>query len=164
MKNKKTNAARILDRMNITYKLLEYEVDENNLDAVHVAHTAGIEPEKVFKTLCMKGDKTGVLFACLSGNNEVDLKALARLSGNKKVEMVHLKEVLTLTGYIRGGVSPLGAKKNFPVFLDQQAFLYEEISISAGMRGLQILLNPRDLQKATNATCGEFATLHDLLQ
>lgn len=156
MKTKKTNAARILDKLKINYGLLEYEVDENNLDAVHVAKIAGIPPEKIFKTLCIRGDKTGVIFACLAGNMEVDLKSLARVSGNKKVEMVHLKEVLELTGYIRGGVSPLGAKKNYPVFIDEHIFSQEEISISAGQRGLQIILTPKDLIKATNATVGSF--------
>ena len=151
MKTKKTNASRILDNMKIAYRLLEYEVDENNLDAVHVANSVGMPSAQVFKTLCVQGDKTGVIFACIPGNHELDLKALAKISGNKRAELVALKDVLPLTGYIRGGVSPLGAKKAYPVFLDLTANNWEEISISAGQRGLQIILAPADLQSATEA-------------
>ena len=151
MKTKKTNASRILDNMKIAYRLLEYEVDENNLDAVHVANSVGMPSAQVFKTLCVQGDKTGVIFACIPGNHELDLKALAKISGNKRAELVALKDVLPLTGYIRGGVSPLGAKKAYPVFLDLTANNWEEISISAGQRGLQIILSPSDLQAATKA-------------
>ena len=137
--------------MKIAYRLLEYEVDENNLDAVHVANSVGMPSAQVFKTLCVQGDKTGVIFACIPGNHELDLKALAKISGNKRAELVALKDVLPLTGYIRGGVSPLGAKKAYPVFLDLTANNWEEISISAGQRGLQIILAPADLQSATKA-------------
>ena len=151
MKIKKTNASRILDNMKIVYRLLEYEVDENNLDAVHVANSVGMPCSQVFKTLCVNGDKTGVVFACIPGDHELDLKALAKISGNKRTELVALKEVLPLTGYIRGGVSPLGAKKPYPVFLDVTASNWEEISISAGQRGLQIILAPSALQAATRA-------------
>ena len=151
MKTKKTNASRILDNMKIAYRLLEYEVDENNLDAVNVANSVGMPSAQVFKTLCVQGDKTGVIFACIPGNHELDLKALAKISGNKRAELVALKDVLPLTGYIRGGVSPLGAKKAYPVFLDLTANNWEEISISAGQRGLQIILAPADLQSATKA-------------
>ena len=151
MKTKKTNASRILDNMKIAYRLLEYEVDENNLDAVHVANSVGMPSAQVFKTLCVQGDKTGVIFACIPGNHELDLKALAKISANKRAELVALKDVLPLTGYIRGGVSPLGAKKAYPVFLDLTANNWEEISISAGQRGLQIILAPADLQSATKA-------------
>ena len=151
MKIKKTNASRILDNMKIAYRLLEYEVDENNLDAVHVANTVGMPCSQVFKTLCVNGDKTGVIFACIPGDYELDLKALAKISGNKRTELVALKEVLPLTGYIRGGVSPLGAKKPYPVFLDVTASNWEEIAISAGQRGLQIILAPSALQAATKA-------------
>ena len=151
MKIKKTNASRILDNMKISYRLLEYEVDENNLDAVHVANTVGMPSSQVFKTLCVNGDKTGVNLACIPGDYELDLKALAKISGNKRAELVALKEVLPLTGYIRGGVSPLGAKKAYPVFLDVTASNWEEISISAGQRGLQIILAPSALQAATKA-------------
>ena len=106
-------------------------------------------PEQVFKTLCVRGDKSGIIFAVIRGNGELNLKALAKISGNKKTEMVHLKEVQPLTGYIRGGVSPLGAKKHYPVFLDDTALTWDTIAISAGMRGLQLLLNPEDLLRVT---------------
>ncbi|MCQ2359692.1 MAG: Cys-tRNA(Pro) deacylase [Phascolarctobacterium sp.] len=149
---KKTNAARILDDLNIEYRLKEYPVDEEHLDAVHVANEVGMPPEQVFKTLCVRGDKTGVIFAVIPGNGELDLKALARVSKNKSCEMVHLKEVLPLTGYIRGGCSPLGAKKDYPVFMDETMILWDEIAISAGQRGMQIIANPEDLARATKAT------------
>lgn len=148
---KKTNAARILDDLEIEYRLLEYPVDEEHLDAVHVAHEVGMPADQVFKTLCVRGDKTGVLFAVIPGNGELDLKALARVSKNKNCEMVHLKEVLPLTGYIRGGCSPLGAKKDYPVFMDETMVLWDEIAISAGQRGMQIIANPEDLARATKA-------------
>lgn len=150
--NKKTNAARILDDLKITYRIIEYEVDENNLDAVHVANSVGMPPEQVFKTLVVRGDKTGVMFAVIPGSGELDLKALAKVSKNKRAELVPLKEVLPLTGYIRGGCSPLGAKKAYPVFMDESCILWDEIAISAGQRGMQILAAPDDLQSATNAT------------
>ena len=150
-KIKKTNAARILDDMQINYELKTYPVDEEHLDAVHVAKEVGMPPEQVFKTLCVRGDKTGVIFAVIPGNGELDLKALARVSGNKRCEMVHLKEVLPLTGYIRGGCSPLGAKKEYPVFMDETCRLFDHIAISAGMRGMQILAAPEDLIRATGA-------------
>lgn len=149
---KKTNAARILDELHMNYRLQAYEVDPENLDAVHVAASVGMPPEQVFKTLCVRGDKTGVIFAVIPGNGELDLKALARVSDNKRTELVHLKEVLPLTGYIRGGCSPLGAKKNYPVFLDESTSLWPEIAISAGMRGLQLIAAPGDLVTATRAT------------
>jgi len=150
-KIKKTNAARILDELHISYELKTYPVDEDHLDAVHVAKEVGMPPEQVFKTLCVRGDKTGVVFAVIPGNGELDLKALARVSGNKRCELVHLKEVLPLTGYIRGGCSPLGAKKNYPVFMDESCQLFDRIAISAGMRGMQILAAPEDLVRATGA-------------
>ena len=112
MKVKKTNAARILDELGIAYTLKEYKVDEEHLDALFVANEVGMPADQVFKTLCARGDKTGILFGVIKGNGELNLKALAKASGNKRVEMVHLKEVQPLTGYIRGGVSPLGAKKS----------------------------------------------------
>ena len=150
-KVKKTNAARILDELQIKYELKTYPVEEEHLDAVHVAKEVGMPPEQVFKTLCVRGDKTGVVFAVIPGNGELDLKALARVSGNKRCEMVHLKEVLPLTGYIRGGCSPLGAKKAYPVFLDETCRKFDRIAISAGMRGMQILAAPADLVRATGA-------------
>ena len=150
-KVKKTNAARILDELQIKYELKTYPVDEEHLDAVHVAEEVGMPPEQVFKTLCARGDKTGVIFAVIPGNGNLDLKALARVSGNKRCEMVHLKEVLPLTGYIRGGCSPLGARKDYPVFMDETCRLLDRIAISAGLRGMQILASPGDLVRATGA-------------
>lgn len=148
----KTNAARILDGLGISYELKEYPVDLDDLSAVHVAEMVGMPIEKVFKTLVARGDKTGVLMACIPGDGELELKELAAVSGNKRVEMVHLNEVLGLTGYVRGGCSPLGAKKAYPVFLDVSAETQTTISISAGKRGEQILLAPADLIRAANAT------------
>ena len=148
---KKTNAARILDGLGIAYELKEYPVDLNDLSAVHVAASVGMPVEMVFKTPVARGDKNGVLMACIPGDAELDLKALAAVSGNKKVEMVHLKEVQGLTGYIRGGCSPLGAKKEYPVYLDESARQWETIAVSAGKRGEQILLAPMDLVQAVRA-------------
>ena len=148
----KTNAARILDGLGISYELKEYPVDLDDLSAVHVAEMVGMPIEKVFKTLVARGDKTGVLMACIPGDGELDLKELAAVSGNKRVEMVHLNEVLGLTGYVRGGCSPLGAKKTYPVYLDSSAETQSKISISAGKRGEQIMLAPADLIRAANAT------------
>jgi len=149
---KKTNAARILDRLKISYELKEYPVDLDDLSAVNVAQKVGMPVEMVFKTLVARGDKTGVLMACIPGNAELHLKQLAAVSGNKKVEMVHLREVLGLTGYVRGGCSPLGAKKEYPVYLDKSSEDCELIAISAGIRGQQILLAPTDLITAVKAT------------
>jgi Cys-tRNA(Pro)/Cys-tRNA(Cys) deacylase len=145
---KKTNAARSLDGLKIDYKLYEYEIDESDLSAERVAKKMGLPPEQVFKTLVARGDKTGVLMACIQGNSELDLKAIAAVSGNKKVEMVHVKEIQQLTGYIRGGVSPIGTKKRYPIFLDESATKFPFISISAGTRGSQIFIAPGDLMKA----------------
>lgn len=150
--NKKTNAARKLDELKIDYQLIEYTVDEEHLDAVHVAQEVGMPAAQVFKTLCVRGDKNGVMFAVIPGNGELDLKALAKVSGNKRAELVALKDVLPLTGYIRGGCSPLGAKKNYPVYMDESSNMWSQIAISAGQRGMQILASPKDLQRATNAT------------
>ena len=149
---KKTNAARILDKNKIDYSLGEYEVDVDDLSAPNVAKKIGMPLEKVFKTLVARGDKNGVLMACIPGGAELNLKNLASISGNKKVEMVHLKEVQGLTGYIRGGVSPLGSKKSYPVYIDSSVESWEQIAISAGMRGYQILINPKDLIQVTNAS------------
>ena len=147
----KTNAARILDGLGVPYELKEYPVDPDDLSAAHVAEMVGMPVEQVFKTLVARGDKTGVLMACIPGDGELDLKELAAVSGNKRVEMVHLNEVLGLTGYVRGGCSPLGAKKAYPVFLDVSAEKQSTISISAGKRGEQIVLSPADLIRAANA-------------
>lgn len=145
---KKTNAARHLDSLNIDYQLIEYEVDESDLSAETVARKTGLPPEQVFKTLVARGDKTGVLMTCIPGHAELDLKAIATASGNKKVEMVHVREILQLTGYIRGGVSPIGTKKRYPIFLDESGMKFPFISISAGARGSQIFISPKDLINA----------------
>ena len=145
---KKTNAARYLDSLKIDYKLFEYEIDESDLSAENVARKTGLPLEQVFKTLVARGDKTGVLMACIPGNSELDLKAMATVSGNKKLEMVHVKEIQQLTGYIRGGVSPIGTKKRYPIFLDESAMRFSFISISAGARGSQIFISPKDLINA----------------
>lgn len=144
----KTNAARILDSCGINYELLSYEVDENDLGAENVAKKCGIPLEQAVKTLVLEGDKNGILVACVPGSAEIDLKKLAKLSGNKKVEMVPQKNILALTGYIRGGVSPLGMKKSYPTYIEEIVFLYDDIICSAGQRGLQLHLNPEDLKTA----------------
>ncbi len=154
---KKTNAARFLDRLNIEYKLCEYEVDESDLSAETVAKKVNLPAEQVFKTLVARGDKTGVVLACVPGNSELDLKAIAALSGNKKVEMVPVKEIQQLTGYIRGGVSPIGARKQYPVYLDESAMKLTLIAVSAGIRGCQIFINPKSLSTAVEAEIGPIA-------
>jgi Cys-tRNA(Pro)/Cys-tRNA(Cys) deacylase len=153
----KTNAARILDASGIAYEIREYEVDENDLSAPHVAEAIGMPPEQVFKTLVARGDQTGVLMACIPANSELDLKALAAASGNKKVELVAVKEVLGLTGYIRGGVSPVGTRKPYPFYLDETAELWDIVSVSAGLRGRQMLLAPSDLARVTSAVSAAIA-------
>ena len=137
----KTNAMRMLDAAKISYEVLEYEVDESDLSGMHIAKTLGFPPEQMFKTLVAKGDKTGYLVFCIPVNAEIDLRRAAALTGNKKIEMVHVKDLLALTGYIRGGVSPIGMKKKFPTFVDRSAERYEKITVSSGRRGAQLLLN-----------------------
>lgn len=151
----KTNAARILESLAIDYELREYEVDPDDLAAESVAAKIGMPPEQVFKTLLARGDRFGPCFAVIPGNYELDLKALARATGDRKIDLVPLKEVQPLTGYIRGGVTAIGAKKDFPVFLDETAILWDVISVSAGVRGTQILMSPDDYVRATNATVAE---------
>ena len=151
---KKTNAARILDQHKITYQLLEYPVDEADLSAATAAAKAGIPVETVYKTLVLHGDKTGNLIAVIPGSADVDLKALATLSGNKKCQMLPLKEVHNATGYIRGGVSPLGLKKDYPIFIHAEIRNHSIISVSAGMRGLQLQMAPEDLIAITRAKVG----------
>ena len=148
----KTNAARILDQKKIAYRIATYEVDESDLSATTVAKKVGMPPEQVFKTLLVRGDKTGVFFVMLAANAALDLKAAAQASGNKRVELVALKEVLPLTGYIRGGVSPIGAKKPYPVILDETSILFTEIAFSAGARGAQIITDPENLPKLLSVT------------
>jgi Cys-tRNA(Pro)/Cys-tRNA(Cys) deacylase len=148
---KKTNAARILDRLKINYELIEYKVDESDLSAVHLAETAGIPIETVFKTLVLEGDKNGNFICIIPGGEEIDLKKAALASANKKVAMIKVKDLEPLTGYIRGGCSPLGMKKYFPVYIDESAFNQKFIYISAGVRGMQIKLSPSGLEMASNA-------------
>lgn len=154
-KIKKTNAARILDGLGIAYEIKTYAVDESDLSAVHVAEVSGLDIKMIFKTLVARGDKTGIIMAVIGGDDELNLKSLAKASGNKSVEMIALKELLPLTGYVRGGCSPLGAKKDYPVYMDARATTLEKISISAGQRGMQIVLSPQDLVRAVNATVAE---------
>lgn len=147
----KTNAARILDKLKIKYSLQEYPVDEEDLSAVHVAATIGIPVETIYKTLVLKGDNTGFLVAVIPGDKEVDLKKIAQASGNKRCELIPMKDLQQITGYIRGGCSPIGMKKQFPTILDSEAITHPYIYISAGKRGLQLKLAPEDLIKATAA-------------
>ncbi len=150
----KTNAVRILDGLGIAYRLLSYDVDPDDLAAESVARKIGLDPAQVFKTLVARGDRHGVCLAVVPGDEQLDLKALAHLTGDRKVDTVSLKEVQPLTGYIRGGVTALACKKPYPVFVDETVELFDEISISAGMRGLQIVLAPADYLRAVNATVG----------
>jgi Cys-tRNA(Pro)/Cys-tRNA(Cys) deacylase len=156
-KTEKTNAARLLDKAGIAYKLIPYEFDENDLAAQHVAESLGQDIEKVFKTLVLHGDRTGHIVCVIPGNMEVDLKALARLSGNKKVEMIAMKDLLGVTGYIRGGCSPIGMKKKFPTYFHNTAVDFDAIYVSAGVRGLQIEINPKDLIEYTEAVVDDVA-------
>jgi Cys-tRNA(Pro)/Cys-tRNA(Cys) deacylase len=153
----KTNAARLLDSLGISYELRDYEVDPEDLAAESVARKIGLPPEQVFKTLVARGDRTGVLLAVVPGDMELDLKALARLSGDRKAEVVSLKEVQPLTGYVRGGVTALAGKKDYPVFVDETIELFDVISVSAGARGTQILLAPADYLRAVRGTVGTIA-------
>jgi len=153
----KTIAARMLDQMKIAYELRAYEVNQDELDAITVARKVDMSPDATFKTLVARGDKTGVIMAGIPGDAELDLKKFAAATGNKKVEMVAMKEIQSLTGYIRGGVSPLGSKKKYPVYLDETALLHDRISVSAGQRGLQMILSPHDLQRAAKAQLADLA-------
>lgn len=151
----KTNASRILERLGVKFELIEYAVDSENLDAHHVAEALGQDIATVFKTLVLHGDKNGHFVCVIQGDKEVDLKKAAKISGNKKVSMIPMKELLPLTGYIRGGCTAIGMKKAFPVFLDHSALQHELIHVSAGKRGMQIKLNPEDYVKATKAVAGD---------
>ena len=153
----KTNAVRLLDGLGISYELREYTVDPEDLAAESVAAKIGMPAEQVFKTLVARGDRNGPCFAVIPGNTELDLKALAAHSGDRKAELAPLKEVQPLTGYIRGGVTVLGAKKQFPVFADETIELWDQISISAGVRGTQIILRPADYLRATGAVVADIA-------
>lgn len=157
----KTNAARLLDRLGTRYEVRTYEVDPNDLSAETVARKVGMALPQVFKTLLARGDVHGPCFAVVPGDGELDLKALARLTGDRRVQLVPLKEVTPLTGYVRGGVTVFGAKKSFPVFLDESALLHPVISVSAGQRGMQLWLAPQDYQAAAHATVGPIARRPD---
>jgi Cys-tRNA(Pro)/Cys-tRNA(Cys) deacylase len=145
----KTNAARLLDRLGIHYELREYEVDPNDLAAETVAAKIGLPPQQVFKTLVANGDRNGVVMAVIPGDQELNLKALAAAAGERKIQLVPVKELQALTGYIRGGVTALAAKRDFPVYVDETIQLFDVVSISAGVRGLQILIAPADYLRAT---------------
>ena len=153
----KTNAARILDRLGISYELRDYEVDLEDLSAQKVAAAIGMPAEQVFKTLVVRGDRHGVALAVVPGSAELDPKALTRLTGDRSIEMVPLKEVQPLTGYIRGGVTALGCKKDYPVFVDEEIILYDRIAVSAGIRGTQMLVTPDDYLRATGGEVGPIA-------
>lgn len=155
MKEKKTNAARILDSMHIGYKLHTYEVDPDNLAAEHVAELLGEPIERVYKTIVLRGNKTGPIVCVVAGCNEVDLKKAARVSGNKSVEPLPLRDLLPTTGYIRGGCTALGMKKKFPTFVSEEIVGYDTIFVSAGVRGMQIELTPADYLRATEAVTAD---------
>ena len=157
-KIEKTNAARLLDRAKIPYKLIPYEFDENDLAAQHVADSLGQDIARVFKTLVLHGDRTGYLVCVIPGNCEVDLKALAKVSGNKKVEMIPMKDLLGVTGYIRGGCSPIGMKKAFPTYFHTSALEFDTIYVSAGVRGLQVEISPSDLIAFVCASVADVAS------
>ncbi len=154
----KTNAVRILEKLGARFELREYEVDESDLSATTVAAKLHLPAEQVFKTLLARGERNGLLFAVVPGDAQLDLKAIAHLSGDKKVEMVPLKDVQPLTGYIRGGVTAIGAKKDYPVYIDETAELFDVISLSAGVRGTQILIAPGEYIRIVNAKLGPIAT------
>ena len=145
---KKTNAARVLDKQNVKYEILEYRVDENDLSALHVAQDTNIDIKRIFKTLVTVDEKNQPIVACIAGDKELDLKALAKVAGVKKCVMIPLKEILKITGYMRGGCSPIGMKKSYRTFMDIDALLHVKILISAGVRGQQFLLSPKELEKA----------------
>ena len=157
-KLEKTNAARLLDKAGIAYNLIPYEFDENDLAAQHVADSLRQDLAQVFKTLVLHGDKTGYIVCVIPGNMEVDLKALAKVSGNKKVEMIPMKDLLLVTGYIRGGCSPIGMKKRFPTYFHSTATGHSKIYVSAGVRGLQIEIAPDDLIGFVQGTVSDVAS------
>lgn len=148
----KTNAMRLLDKAKICYRTAEYEVDENNLAGTHVALQVDLPLEQVFKTIVVKGERKGMCVFCLPVDKELNLKKAAATIGDKKIELLHVKDLLKTTGYIRGGCSPIGMKKKFPTFIDYTAENFEEISVSAGVRGCQLILKPQDLIRFVDAT------------
>ncbi|MFR9602885.1 MAG: Cys-tRNA(Pro) deacylase [Rikenellaceae bacterium] len=151
----KTNAVRLLDQSAITYELVPYDVDQSDLSAVHVAEQLGEDVEQVFKTLVLRGDKTGIFVCVIPGHEELNLKIAAKVSSNKSAEMIAMKELLPTTGYIRGACSPIGMKKHFPTFIHRTALNFETIYVSAGVRGLQIQISPRELIAFVGATVEE---------
>jgi Cys-tRNA(Pro)/Cys-tRNA(Cys) deacylase len=153
----KTNAVRLLDSLNVPYELRDYEVNPDDLTAETVAGKIGFPAEQVFKTLVVKGERNGICLAVIPGSSELNLKALAKLAGDRKMELAPLREVQPLTGYIRGGVTAMAGKKDYPVFVDETAILFDRISVSAGVRGTQILLAPGDYLRVVNATTGPIA-------
>lgn len=148
----KTNAVRMVEQAKIPYVIHEYDMDTAHLDALHAADGMGIPVEEVYKTIVLTGDRTGHLVACIAAHKELDLKQVAKISGNKRVELLSLDQLEPLTGYVRGGCSPIGMKKKFPTFIEESAMHHKTIRISAGKRGLQMELAPKDLQKMTEAT------------
>lgn len=152
----KTNVMRLLDAAGISYEAGTYEVDENDLSGSHAADLMGVDHDRMYKTLVLKGDKKGYLVCCIPVDEELDLKKAARAAGEKKVEMIHMKDMLAVTGYIRGGCSPVGMKKHFPIYIEEMAQLYDTIMVSAGQRGVQVTLNPEDLRRFVE---GNFVSL-----
>lgn len=150
----KTNAARLLDSLGILYDLRDYDVDPDDLTAETVAGKIGLPAEQVFKTLVVKGERTGICLAVIPGDMDLDLKALAKLAGDRKMELAALKEVQPLTGYIRGGVTAMAGKRDYPVFVDETVILFQRIAVSAGVRGTQILIDPTDYLRVVNGTAG----------
>lgn len=148
----KTNAMRRLDSAKIKYEVKTYTVDENDLSGIHIADQIGLPYEQCFKTLVASGDKTGPIVFCIPVSKEINLKKAASVTGNKKIEMIHVKDLLALTGYIRGGVSPIGMKKSFPTFIDESCLSFEKITVSSGTRGAQLLLNVSELLRFTSAS------------
>ena len=152
MKSQKTNAVRLLESSSISHSILTYDVDESDLSGITVANKIGVEPERVFKTLVTRGEKTGINVFCIPVTEGLNLKKAASACGDKKIEMIKEKELLELTGYIKGGCSPIGMKKHYPTFIDETAQLFDEISVSAGVRGMQIMIPPDDLLKIVSGS------------
>lgn len=152
----KTNVMRLLEAAGIEYEASEYEVDENDLSGSHAADQMGVDHDSMYKTLVLRGEKRGYLVCCIPVDEELDLKKAAKAAGDKKVELIHMKELLPLTGYVRGGCSPIGMKKRFPTYIEEMALAFDRISVSAGMRGVQVTLNPEQLSAYIG---GSFASL-----
>lgn len=150
--NQKTNVMRLLEAAGVPYEAKYYQVDENDLSGSHAADMMGADHDSIFKTLVLKGEKTGYLVCCIPVDEELDLKKTAKAAGDKKVEMIHVKELLPLTGYIRGGCSPIGMKKKFPTYIEETAQLFDQIYVSAGQRGSQIAISPEDLRRMTEGS------------